>query len=278
MHSSDDSNNKFKGKYLTGHIDYSLHDVRGGCWELAARGEKETPIEKYRRIKCEMDELMDEIVDLNANASVSKKDKESYEAVSQAVNCAQKVLGSLKLDNVLGSETVSSASDNEIKKLLAQIDRFRKNDASQTSAEQSKNQLEYTKRIAKLEARLHYIETIIGTPSLEKLNRLAGTFFDSNDTLLDAVQQISTKAALLQPSQLDDVASKHTVIESRISGLTSKLNEKTAVISEKKGTNGENIEALYDITKTVEPIAKFLPDMLKRMQALHNLHVHGKRL
>lgn len=245
--------------------------MRGGCWELAAHGEKETPIEKYRRIKCEMDELMNEIVELHTNADTSKKDKQSYEAVSTVVSSAQKVLGSLKLENVLGKETVASAADNEIRKLIAQVEDFRKDDArKKPPIESNQNQLEHTKRIAELEARLHHIETIVGTQQPEKLNRLA-TAFDTNGTLLDSVQRISTKAALLQPTQLDQ-------IESRIAALTTKLdaiNEKTASLSGDKSSNNDKVTALYEIAKKTEPIAKFLPDMLHRMQALESLHKQG---
>lgn len=238
---------------------------------MAAQGEKESPIEKYRRIKCEMDELMNEIVELNVNAATSKKDKESYESVSGAVHSAQKVLGSLKLENVLGTETVSSASDNEIKKLLAQVESFRKDGTNKVPIETSKNQLEHTKRIAELEARLHRVEEIIGTQQPEKLNRLASAL-ETNGTLLDSIQQISTKAALLQPAQLDQ-------IEARITALTIKLNaisEKSATLSGNKGSNNDKVTTLYEIAKKTEPIAKLLPDMLHRMQALESLHNQGK--
>lgn len=256
---------------MTGHIDYSHHDKRGGCWELAGQGERETPMERYRRIKCEIDELMNEIVDLNINATISKKQKESYEATVSTVNSAQKVLCSLKLDNVVGCETVPSTSDNEIKKLLAQIEGFRKNETNQILNESSKNQMEYTKRIAELEARLHNVETIIGAQQPDKLNRLASTFDTSTDTLLDAVQQMSTKAALLQPAQLDQ-------IEDRISALNDKLNtinEKALVINGKSGPNDDTSTDLYRIVKKVEPISKLLPNMLHRMQTLETLHNHG---
>lgn len=265
--SSEDSNNKFKGKYLTG--DYAQHGVRGGCWELAAHGEKETPIEKYRRIKCEMDELMNEIVESNANADTSKKEKENYESISAAVHSAQKVLGSLRLEKVLGTETVSSASDSEIKKLIAQVEDFRKDRDCDRKTQII--QLEHTKRVAELEARLHRIESIIGTRPPEQLNRLASTL-DTNGTLLDSVQQISTKAALLQPSQLDQ-------IETRIAAITTKLNsinEKTSALSGKTSGNDDKVSALYDIAKKTEPIAKLLPDVLRRMKALESLHNHGE--
>lgn len=35
-----------------------------GDWELAGEGEKETPIQKYQRLQCEMNELLEEIADL----------------------------------------------------------------------------------------------------------------------------------------------------------------------------------------------------------------------
>lgn len=267
--SSDQSNNRFKGKYLTGNIDYSYDTVRGGCWELAAQGEKETPIEKFRRIKCEMDELMNEIVDLNATSQSLKREKDSYEAVSLAVNSAQKVLSTLRLENVLGKETASPASDIEIKKLIAQIEGFQKGRPTDTSTEIPKNLLEQTRRIAELEARLHRVEAIIGAHHPDKLNRLASAL-DTNGTLLDTVQQISTKAALLQPAQLDQ-------IESKISVLTTKLNEFNDKVSPgKRGANDDKVSTLYDIAKRTEPIAKLLPDMLQRMQALEKLHNHGE--
>lgn len=266
--SSEDSNNLFKGKYLTG--DYNRGGgVGGGCWELAAQGEKETPLEKYRRIKCEMDELLNEIVESNSNADTLKKDKESYESISATVNSAQKVLSSLRLENVLGTETVSSASDNEIKKLIAQVDDFRKGRTCDTKTPIA--QLEHTKRIAELEARLHRVEQIVGAHAPDRLNRLASAL-DTNGTLLDSVQQISTKAAMLQPSQLDQ-------LETRISALTTKINainEKTSSLSGKSSDNDDKVAALYDIAKKVEPIAKLLPDVHRRMQALESLHNHGE--
>lgn len=272
--SSQEAANKFKGKYLTGHIDYSYNDVRGGCWELAAQGEKESPIEKYRRIKCEIDELMNEIVESNTSTAISKRDKESYESVSVAVSGAQKVLSSLRLENVLGIETVSAASDNEIKKLIAQVEDFRKNrTTSKVPIQTPSNHLEHTKRIAELEGRLHRVEGLVGSQQPKNVNRLTSVL-DINGTLLDSVQQISTKAALLQPSQLDQ-------IEARISALTTKLDaisEKSATLSGKKNTSDDKVTALYDIAKKTEPIAKLLPDMLHRMQALENLHKQGNQL
>lgn len=281
--STKESYNKFKGKYLTGNVDFSDrigrktrsgYDAHPGCWELAALGEKESPIEKCRRLQCEINELMQDIVDLNADASVSKQEKESYEAIAVVVNSAKKVLSSLRLEQVLGKEATAAASEQEVKKLLTQVEKYKKTSsesgATPSTVASIPNDLEYTSRIAELENRLHQLEAIVGAQP-EKLSRLATSFGTNN--LLEAVQQVSTRAALLQPNQLD-------LIETRIAGLVTKMDS----IAEKSTVAGRDVASeqkvleLYDIAKRTEPIAQLLPNMLHRMQALENLHNYGEYL
>lgn len=279
--STKDSYNKFKGKYLTGNVDFSDrvgrkirsgYDARSGCWELAAEGEKESPIEKCRRLQCEMNELMQDIADLNTDATVSKEEKESYEAIAMVVNSAKKVLSSLRLEQVLGKEAVVAASDQEVKKLFSQVDEYKKTIGGSVvlppTVASTVNELEYTTRIAELENRLHQLEAVVGAQP-EKLSRLANSLGTNN--LLEAVQQVSTRAALLQPNQLD-------LIETRIAALADKMDG----IAEKSTASGRDVSSeqkvleLYDIAKRTEPIAHLLPNMLQRMQALENLHNYGK--
>lgn len=62
---------KFKDKTISvNRADFSdslnkLHkhgyDVLSKDWELVAQGEKETPLQKYHRLQCELKELMDEV-------------------------------------------------------------------------------------------------------------------------------------------------------------------------------------------------------------------------
>lgn len=220
------SYNRFKGKYLTGDVDFSDrlgkklrtgYDARSGDWELAGEGEKESPIQKCRRLQCEMQELMEEITVIQLDNSVSKEEKQSYDAVSNVVNTAKKVLESLKLEQVLGKEFNSNAPEGEVQKLLTQVEDYRKSGASEQST-LSLNlrnvDLANSTRIAELEHRLYQLESVIGAKP-DKVSRLSG--FLGTNSLLEAVQQLSTKAALLQPTQLD-------LIEARLSNLTSKLD------------------------------------------------------
>lgn len=274
--STKDSYNKFKGKYLTGDVDFSDrigkkfrtgYDSRSGEWDLAGEGEKESPIQKCLRLQCEMNELMEEITASQTDASKTKEEKASYEAVFDVVGTAKKVLESLKLEQAMGSEVVpAGGSEVEAKKLLAKVEEYKKTGGSDPA--RTATELTQSSRIAELEHRLHQLEMSVGAKP-EKISRLAGSAGANN--LIDAVQSISAKAALLQPSQLD-------VVEGRLGNLVKTMN----AIQEKSSANGQDanreqkILELYDIAKTTEPIAQILPEMLHRMQTLESLHKYGK--
>ncbi|KXJ75253.1 dynactin subunit 2 [Aedes albopictus] len=272
--STKDSYNKFKGKYLTGNVDFSDrigkkirngYDASSGEWDLAGEGEKETPIQKCLRLQCEMNELMEEITASQADATKTKEEKASYEAVFEVVGTAKKVLESLKLEQAIGSETVAMGAETEAKKLLTKIEQYKKSggaDPAKTATE-----LVYSSRIAELEHRLHELEVAVGAKP-EKISRLAGSAGAGN--LIEAVQSISAKAALLQPQQLD-------LIEARLGNLVSKMtaiDEKSAAAGQDPNREQKILE-LYEIAKTTEPIVQILPDMLNRMQTLESLHKYA---
>ncbi|XP_055623028.1 dynactin subunit 2 [Toxorhynchites rutilus septentrionalis] len=272
--STKDSYNKFKGKYLTGDVDFSDrigkkarigYDARSGEWDLAGDGEKETPVQKCLRLQCEMNELMEEIAAAQADASKSKEEKASYEAVCEVVGTAKRVLESLKLEQAIGSEAVTEGAETEAKKLLAKIEDYKKTGRSDPAT--TATGLVQSSRIAELEHRLHQLEVAVGAKP-EKISRLADCAGAGN--LIEAVQSISAKAALLQPQQLD-------MIETRLATLVQKMDS----IQEKSTANGKDanreqkILELYEIAKSTEPIVQILPDMLNRMQTLESLHKYA---
>lgn len=236
---------------------------------MAGEGEKETPIQKCRRLQCEMDELMQDIVGLQADKAISKEEKESYEAVGFVVTSAKKVLDSLRLEQVLGKEAVASAADSEIKKLVKQVEEYKKSGGmAAIQLPVQGNELSQSTRIAQLEHTLHQLESAVGAKP-EKLSRLASSM--GTNTLLDAVQQLATKAALLQPTQLD-------LIEARLNNLATKMDaiaEKSTATNQDSTRDQKTLE-LYEIAKRTEPITQILPDMLNRMKALESLHNYGK--
>lgn len=213
---------------------------------------------------------MDEITSLQNDNAVSKEERESYDGVSKVVLTAKKVLDSLRLEQVLGKEAIASSSEKQVKNLISQVEEYKKG-APSTAAElmklKSQHELSYTTRIAELEHKLHQIEQNVGAKP-DKISRLNSSLGTKN--LLEAVQQLSTKSALLQPNQLD-------VIEQRLTNLATKMdqfNDKAAG-SGSDPARDQKIVELYDLAKSTEPITKVLPDMLERMKTLESLHSYG---
>lgn len=221
-----------------------------------------------------MNELMEELSVIQGDASISEEEKKSYEAVGEVVGSSQKMLESLRLEQALGKETVKG--DQEVKRLIGQVAEFKK--SGKMIPLPASDPLGQSTRVAELDQRLHTLEKAIGAKP-EKLSRLAGVMNVSN--LIEAVQQLATRAALLQPNQLD-------LIEARLVNLSSKMDAIAAGGS--KGTpSGETppgdsqevqareqkMKELYEIAKRTEVIAQSLPEVLNRMQALESLHKHA---
>lgn len=210
---------------MTGSVDFSDrlgkkirtgYDARSEDFELAGEGEKETPMQKCRRLQCEMHELITEVAALQAEQTTSKEEKESFEAISNVVGASKKLLDSLRLEQVLGKETTAKNADADVKNLLKEVEAYKSSGTTSAPIRTiTENDLARSTRIAELEHRLHELESVVGAKP-EKLSRLASSLGTTN--LLEAVQQISTKAALLQPSQLD-------VIEGRLTNIANKMDE-----------------------------------------------------
>lgn len=237
---------------------------------MAGEGEKESPLQKCRRLQCEMNELLEEIAVLQGDAAISEDDKKSYEAVGEVVGSSQKMLESLRLEQALGKEVTQG--DSEAKKLLGQVAEFKK--SGKLISLPGADSLAQSARVAELDQRLHTLEKAIGAKP-EKLSRLAGVLNVTN--LIEGVQQLATRAALLQPNQLD-------LVEARLQNLAVKMDAIGArgaggadgpVDSAEVQAKQQKLKELYEIAKRTEPIAQTLPEVLDRMQALEALHKYA---
>lgn len=240
-------------------------------WELAGEGEKETPLQKCRRLQCEMNELLEEVAVLQGDATLTEDEKKSYEAVGEVVGSSQKMLESLRLEQALGKESVKG--DSEAKRLLSQVAEFKKSGKIVSLTPGADDSLGNSARVAELDQRLHTLEKAIGARP-EKLSRLSGVLNVSN--LIEGVQQLATRAALLQPNQLD-------LVEARLQNLSAKMDvigsrgaatEPSEESAEAQGKE-HKMKELYEIAKRTEPIAQTLPEVLSRMQALESLHKYA---
>ncbi|XP_012256420.2 dynactin subunit 2 [Athalia rosae] len=291
--------NKFKGKRLENKgLDFSDrlsrkprtgYNAISGDWELPAKGETETPIQKFQRLQCEIKELYEEINQIKETANDNKDLKSAVELISQ-VELTGKQLDNLKLEQCLGSDLVTALSDHgtQLKKLVSQIELFKEagankaeniSDTKKTPQENNpppgvlqyqmlyqpeRARLQEASRVAHLEQRLGRLENVIGVGN-EKLGRLTQSI--KSQGLVEAVQQLGAKAALLDASQLDG-------IESRLATLVHRMDN----ISQQKATSAitpeqeQKISDIHEVVKKTEAMSQILPQTVNRMLALSAVH------
>lgn len=111
-----------------------VKNCRFGDWELAGEGKKETPIQKYQRLQCEIKDLYEEINEIKVShilisyfslkyknifyATYIKQEKaeeeKEVESVVDIISQVQdlgKQLDSLQLEECLGNDLVATLSD-----------------------------------------------------------------------------------------------------------------------------------------------------------------------
>ncbi|KAG7196662.1 hypothetical protein KM043_015999 [Ampulex compressa] len=288
---------KFKGKYITGKgIDFSDRisykprtGYKFGEWELSGKDENETPIQKYQRLQCEVKELFDEMHGMKENAKEEEEVKSTVEMISQ-VELIEKQLNSIELEESLGSKYFTAIYDPEcagLREMISEIESFKEVSTSpildpkvkdlkmeeNTEPGTLKYQLMYlpekarmqeVTRIALLEQRLRNLENVIGVSHYKVIK------FSQNPNchgIVDAVQQLGAKVALLDPSQLD-------VIECRLATLLHTMDsiaqKRSAIAPDSE--QEQKIADMYEIMKKMEPLMQILPQTVDRMLALNTIH------
>ena len=243
------------------------YNAVSAVWEVVGEGEKETPLQKCRRLQCEMNELLEEISVLQGDAATSEDDKRSFEAVGEVVGASQKMLENLRLEQALGKDKTTG----EAQKLMSQVAEFKK--TAKLVAVPNCDESGQAARIAELDQRLYTLEKAVGAKP-EQLSRLVG--LQNVGSLIEGVQQLATKAALLQPNNLDLIEGRLQNLAAKMDAISSqKANLTSSDSSEGSGAKELKMKELYDIAKRTEPIAQTLPDVLSRMQALESLHKHA---
>ncbi|CAB3378752.1 Hypothetical predicted protein [Cloeon dipterum] len=301
---------KFRGKILfSDRVDFSDklsrhprtgYDAVSVEYEVVGRGEKETPIQKFQRLQCEITELTEEINQLKGSA---KEDNQAVPSVTNVQGLSQQ-LTELRLEEQLGSELVASLADPQgaelrwayhqfiwtviisqdnfsLRKLLTQIELSKSTDKAggKMAGGDSKRldnssyelhfrpeqmKLQQTARVAQLEQRLHALETAVGDVP-NKMSRLSTD--TNNMSLSAAVQFLSRKATLLDSAQLDH-------IEGRLTALSTKMNQLVEQSSASKEENEQDkkVSEMYDLIVKCEQLTAALPEIANRLAAVHSLH------
>lgn len=295
--SASEAFNKFKGKHVaTKGVDFSDRISRKqrtgynavfGVWELPGEGEQEAPLQKYQRLQCEIKELFDEVSNLKEKAKEDEETKNAVDIIAQ-VQEAGKQLSSLKLDECLGTNLVATLSDPQgirLKQLESQIEQFKSVGSQDKQIEQLKDntaptstgvlkyemiylpekaKMQKVTRIAQLEQRLTQLENVIGM-SDDKLVKFTQNL--KSQGVVDAVQQLAAKSALLDSTQIE-------AMEGRIATLSHRMD----TVAQKKSAmppdseRDQKIIEMYVILKKTETISQILPQTVERLIALNVVH------
>ena len=288
--------NKFKGKQIVGKpTDFSDRlsnkprtGYKFGDWELVSEGEKETPLQKYQRLQCEIKELYEEVNELKENSKDEVEIKSASEIISQAQQI-EKQLVSLKLEECLGPDVVASLSDPQgtmLKQLISQIELFKQTNMppSKLSSEDKKAdesvehgvlkyqmmyfpekaRMQEAARIAQLEQRLCCLENLIGT-SNDKLSKFSQNL--KCEGIMEAVQGLEAKTSLLDVNQLDTIETRLGTLIYRMDSIAQK---KAAV--EQDSEQEQKISEMYEIMKKTDAISQILPQTVERLLTLSDIH------
>ncbi|CAL1676929.1 unnamed protein product [Lasius platythorax] len=288
--------NKFKGKQIVGKpTDFSDRlsnkprtGYKFGDWELVSEGEKETPLQKYQRLQCEIKELYEEVNELKEKSKDEVEIKSASEIISQAQQI-EKQLVSLKLEECLGPDVVASLSDPQgtmLKQLISQIELFKQTNMppSKLSSEDKKAdesvehgvlkyqmmyfpekaRMQEAARIAQLEQRLCCLENLIGT-SNDKLSKFSQNL--KCEGIMEAVQGLEAKTSLLDVNQLDTIETRLGTLIYRMDSIAQKK-----AVAEQDSEQEQKISEMYEIMKKTDAISQILPQTVERLLTLSDIH------
>jgi len=282
--SADEAFGRFKGAYIdSGSVDFSdkLRNTRRKGYSMVWSGEvtkeeEETPVKKYKRLNCEVRELLDEIKSAKAEHDSGVADL-TLENMTVQLGIMHKQLLELRLEDVLGEEVMHTMTDPQAaarKKLLSQLEELRsggenkvknvdKNNPSYSLfIKQSIATLEEGAMLSSLSSRLAVLEAAVGF-SADQMSIL--TMETGKKNMSQAVQVISAKTTLMDPSKLDH-------IEGRLGALQQKLGHLQESQSSLDSDSVAKLEQMMSTVGRSKPLYASLPDVLVRMESLQNLH------
>jgi len=285
--SANEAFGRFKGAYIdSGSVDFSdkLRNTRRKGYSMVWSGkvnkeEEETPVKKYKRLNCEVRELLDEIKSAKAEHDSGVADL-TLENMTVQLGIMHKQLLELRLEDVLGEEVMHTMTDPQAaarKKLLSQLEELKsggenkvknvdKNSPSYSLfIKQSIATLEEGAMLSSLSSRLAVLEAAVGF-SADQMSIL--TMETGKKNISQAVQVISAKTTLMDPSKLDH-------IEGRLGALQQKLGHLQESQSSPDSDSVAKLEQMMSTVGRSKPLYASLPDVIVRMESLQNLHQKG---
>ncbi|KAL0268267.1 UNVERIFIED_CONTAM: hypothetical protein PYX00_010278 [Menopon gallinae] len=264
------------------------YEAVSGDWEIAAEGEKETIFQRYTRLQCEMNALIEDINKMKAESAEEKSNEvEAAEALVPKLEQSLHQLNiCMNLSDSAGPGFMQSISDPQgaqLKKLISKLESLKESSDTTKKSKGGKeevgdgmltyqlktfpaqNKFIQTTRLASLEQRLNKLETVIGS-SPENLNRLQLSEFKN---LSEAAHKISAQINLLDAVQIERIDSKLAALIAKMDSIAEKRGGQELIEKEKK------INELYEFLGKSEAINESLKTVTERLIALKSLHVEA---
>ncbi|XP_042869070.1 dynactin subunit 2-like [Penaeus japonicus] len=299
--SPSDAHARFKGKNVDAtYVDFSdriSHSRRHGYdsrrieWEIAGQGEEETVMQKYQRLKCEMNQLVEDVQAIKGSVPCGDGTVSSVELGKQ-VETLHHTLLDLKLEDTLGAEIIASISQPQValqKKLVNLLESFKKTglvaEKGDPNAKESEKpaptsaggsaityelyyapehaRLNQLARVANLEKKIDHVEGLLGN-NPDKLSSLSA--WTNHKSVMGAVQVLSARLALLEPAHLDHIEGRLHAVHTRMNSIS----EKKAAIED--ADKQSKVSELYELVKKTEALCSALPEVVDRLVSLEGLH------
>lgn len=245
-----------------------------GPYELQAAGEKETPLQKLNRLKCEVAELEKDI--LENKSSEQEQSVTSNELLAQ-VAVLQKQLVSLKLSRneaILPKHEAFIQSD-----LVKELQGIMSSQQATEERDVCKYELSFKPHLIQLNSNAKLANIL---ERLEKLEKFMGANkFDMDCILLHSGKKSLSEAVNKLESRLSVLSDPHALeqTESRLGSLIQKLNQaKGRRDFDDDSDTAKKVSEAYDLVKKLEPLVVILPPIVERFLSLASLHDHASNI
>jgi len=278
---------RFKGSYIDSKtVDFSekLRNERKQGYTLVWTGEpkeeEETPLKKYKRLNCEVRELLDDIKNSQSDSSVQGQ---GLDKMSVELEKLHQMLVQMRLEDVTGDDNkyLIAGGDANAAKLLQQLSAFKTSGPQEADKDKTRkevsNQASYSlymkasaateesSLVSSLAARIAGLEAALGyTP--DQLSIL--TMETGKKNLTAALQVLSSKTAMMDPGKLDHIEGRLGVLQQKFGAAQ---ETKSSLDSERVG----KLDEMIAVGERSKPLYDSLPDTIARLESLQQLHLEA---
>jgi len=283
--SANEAFGRFKGAYIdSSEVDFSdkLRSSRRKGYNVVWIGEpshdKESAVKKYQRLNCEIRELLEEMNTVKADTEGVTDS--TMENMTSQLRLMHKQLLELRLEDVLGEETVHTMTDPQAaarSKLLSQLEQLKTVGTTPCSKDafnsptyslyikDSTSTLGEGALLSSLSTRLAVLEAAVGF-SADNMSIL--TMETGKKNISQAVQVLSAKTTLMDPSKLDH-------IEGRLGALQQKLGQLQESNSSLDSESMAKLDHMLTKVERSKQMSTTIPDVIVRMESLQHLHTQA---